>query len=241
MKFPAVCRRCWRAAVNLLSPKDTVRGETVESLALALDARDPTTHQHALRVKTYAVGLGRHLQLPPTTLRLLEASALLHDIGKVAVPDHILNKPGKLTEDEFNIVKRHTVVGAQIAGRLRLNQVVGDAIRHHHEQWDGRGYPDGLNSHQIPKLARIISVVDAFDAMLEARPYKAARTRAEAILAMYQGKGTQFDPDLVERFIYILPSLEAEVAKIPLESSTFSEQLTQAARAVAPAAGLANN
>src|ERR671920_2158755 len=134
--------------------------ETVEALAVAINAKDQVTHEHVLRVQIYAAGVARLLGCTEAEVEALKAGALLHDIGKIAVPDYILNKPGKLTPDEFEKMKVHTLVGAQILGRVEFPYPVVPVVRSHHERWDGRGYPDGLKGEEIPLTARILSVVD---------------------------------------------------------------------------------
>src|SRR5216684_7065931 len=185
---------------------------TVEALATAIDAKDQTTHCHVRRVQIYAAGLGRLFKLSEPELAALNAGALLHDIGKLAVPDHILNKPGALTTAEFERTKVHTVIGAEILGRVDFPFPVVPVVKHHHERWDGRGYPDGLKGELIPMTARIMSVVDCFDSVREDRPFRAGMTREQAIELLRKGSGTHFDPTVVERFIEHLPRFEMETA-----------------------------
>ncbi|HKY06143.1 MAG TPA: diguanylate cyclase, partial [Blastocatellia bacterium] len=146
-------------------------------------------------------------------IEALKAGALLHDIGKLAVPDYILNKPGKLTPAEFEKMKVHTVVGAQILGRVGFPYPVVPIVRHHHERWDGCGYPDGLRGDEIPITARIMSVVDCFDALHEDRQYRRALTREQAIEFVRKAAGTQFDPQVVRLFLENLPKFEAQVTE----------------------------
>jgi putative nucleotidyltransferase with HDIG domain len=176
----------------------------------------------------------------------LRAGALLHDIGKIAVPDYILNKPGKLTAAEFDQMKFHTIAGAQILGRVEFPYPVVPVVRHHHERWDGKGYPDGLKSEEIPLTARILSVVDCFDAVREDRQYRKGLTREEAINLIMQGSGTQYDPRVVGTFITHLPEFEAEIqahrdVPVPNFGIEAAEQLSEAALKVTPAAGLAED
>src|SRR4051795_1973396 len=190
---------------------------TAEALATAIDAKDQTTHCHVRRVQIYAAGMGEVFDLSPEEIAALKAGALLHDIGKLAVPPHILNKPGPLTHAEFEKMKIHTVVGAQILGRVDFPYPVIPIIRHHHEQWDGRGYPDRLRGEQIPITARIISVVDCFDSVREDRPFRRGMTLDEATALLLRGAGIHFDPSVVEQFIKHLPRLDAETGKLGLQ------------------------
>ncbi|HYO90535.1 MAG TPA: HD domain-containing phosphohydrolase, partial [Pyrinomonadaceae bacterium] len=145
---------------------------TVEALATAIDARDQTTHYHVRRAQIYAAGMGQVFCLSEQEIEALKAGALLHDIGKLAVPDHILNNPGRLTTQEFERMKVHTTVGAEILSRVDFPYPVVPIVRHHHEQWNGLGYPDGLKGEEIPITARIITVVDCFDSVREDRPFR---------------------------------------------------------------------
>jgi diguanylate cyclase (GGDEF)-like protein/putative nucleotidyltransferase with HDIG domain len=190
---------------------------TAEALATAIDAKDQTTHCHVRRVQIYAAGMGKIFGLPVEEIAALKAGALLHDVGKLAVPPHILNKPGPLTPAEFEKMKIHTVVGAQILGRVDFPYPVIPIVRHHHEQWDGRGYPDRLRGEQIPITARIISVVDCFDSVREDRPFRRSMTLDEAIALLLRGAGIHFDPVVVDQFIKNLPRFEAEIAKLGLQ------------------------
>ncbi len=185
---------------------------TVEALATAIDAKDQTTHFHVRRVQIYAEGLGRLLNLSDAEIAALNAGALLHDVGKLAVPDHILNKPGTLTPAEFEKTKIHTVVGAEILGRVNFPYPVVPIVRHHHERWDGKGYPDGLQEEQIPITARIMSVIDCFDSVREDRPFRPGMSREDAIELLRGDAGTQFDPRIVTLFIEHLPRFEADIA-----------------------------
>ncbi len=184
---------------------------TIEALAIAVDAKDEVTHDHVFRVRVYATGLAKLFGLSDLEIEALKAGALLHDIGKIAVPDYILNKPGKLTPAEFEEMKMHTIIGAEILSRVNFPYPVVPIVRHHHERWDGRGYPDGLRGEEIPITARIISVVDCFDAVREDRQYRKAMTREEAIALLQANSGTMYDPDVVAAFIEHLPEFEAEI------------------------------
>ena len=158
---------------------------TVESLALAVDAKDQTTHGHIRRVRAYAVGLARfHGVTDPIELLAIETGALLHDIGKLAIEDFILNKPGKLSQQEFERVKIHSAAGEEILKQIQFPFPVAKYVRSHHERWDGTGYPDQLQGEQIPLGARILTIADSYDAIRSSRPYKPARGKEEASAIM---------------------------------------------------------
>ena len=185
--------------------------KTIEALAIAIDAKDEVTPEHVHRVQIYATGLARLFGLSEPELEALKAGALLHDIGKLAVPDYILNKPGPLTPAEFDKMKVHTIVGAEILERVGFPYPVVPVVRHHHERWDGRGYPDGLRGDEIPITARILTLSDCFDAVREDRNYREAMTRDQAIDMLKEGSGTVFDPNVVRTFLDHLDEFEAEI------------------------------
>lgn len=233
-----------RAQQERISLLEKAHLETIEALAVTINAKDEVTHEHVLRVQIYAAGVARLLGCSEAEIEALRAGALLHDIGKIAVPDYILNKPGKLTAAEFEKMKTHTLVGAQILGRVAFPYPIVPVVRHHHERWDGRGYPDGLQGEEIPLTARILSVVDCFDAVREDRQYRKGMTREEAIEYLMSNSGSQYDPRVTGTFITHLPEFEAEImAHRNVPQPTFGiepgEQLSEAACLVAPAAGLA--
>lgn len=218
--------------------------ETIEALAVAINAKDEVTHEHVLRVQLYAAGVARLLNCSDAEIEALRAGALLHDIGKIAVPDYILNKPGKLTAAEFEKMKMHTIVGAQILGRVDFHYPVVPIVRHHHERWDGCGYPDGLQGEDIPLTARILTVVDCFDALREDRQYRRGLTREEAVDFLLKNSGSQYDPKVVGIFITHLAEFEAEIAAhkgrpLPTFGIESVEKLSEAAQKVIPGAGLA--
>ena len=174
---------------------------TIEALAHAIDAKDAVTHGHIRRVQTLAVALAARVGLQDEQqLRAIEAAALLHDIGKLAVPEHILNKPSKLTAAEFERMKSHARVGAEILSEVDFPYPVVPIVRHHHESWDGTGYPDGLSGADIPIGARILSVVDCFDALTSDRPYRRALSALEALAIIGSRSGSMYDPAMVEAF-----------------------------------------
>lgn len=190
---------------------------TVEALATAIDAKDQTTHCHVRRVQVFAAGMGKVFGLSDGDIQALRAGALLHDIGKLAVPDHILNKPGRLTVAEFEKMKVHTTVGAEILSRVDFPYPVVPIVRHHHEQWNGLGYPDGLKGEEIPITARILSVVDCFDSVREDRPFRPGMSRDEASTLLLRGAGVTFDPTVVDKFLANLQRFEDEIAALNLD------------------------
>ncbi len=171
---------------------------TIEGLALAIDAKDHTTHQHLHRVRTYVIELAKDLGLEGEDLDALRAAALLHDIGKLAVPDHIISKPGRLTPEEFEKMKIHPIVGADILERVSFPYPVAPIVRAHHEKWNGKGYPDGLKGEEIPLGARILAAVDCLDALASDRQYRNALPLDDAMKAIAAESGTSFDPKVVE-------------------------------------------
>jgi len=171
---------------------------TIEALALAIEAKDHTTHDHLYRVRKYALKLAKDLAIKPEELEALRAAALLHDIGKLAVPEHIINKPGRLTPEEFDKMKIHPLVGAEILKRVNFPYPVVPIVEAHHEKWDGSGYPYGLSGEEIPIGARILAVVDCLDALASDRQYRRALPMPEAFQYVCEGSGTHFDPIVIE-------------------------------------------
>src|SRR5580692_4595001 len=171
---------------------------TIESLALAIEAKDQTSHKHLQRVRVFAVGLAKELQFSEDEIEALRAAALLHDIGKLAIPEHIINKPGRLTPEEFEKMKIHTVVGAEILQRVAFPYPVAPIVRSHHERWDGTGYPDALKGEQIPKGARVLAAVDCLDALASHRQYRNAMSLDAAVENVASMSGSAFEPRIVE-------------------------------------------
>jgi putative nucleotidyltransferase with HDIG domain len=175
---------------------------TIETLAMAIDAKDQVTHGHIRRVQEQSVSLARKMGVDDELLiRAIEAASLLHDMGKLAIPESILNKPGKLTSDEFETMKTHSSVGADILAAIEFPYPVVPIVRHHHENWDGSGYPKGLSGPDIPIGARILSVVDCFDALTSDRPYRARMSEADAMTILLERRGSMYDPLVVDVFI----------------------------------------
>ncbi len=173
---------------------------TLKALVRTLEAKDPYTGQHSQRVTRVAVGLARHAGCSPYDVEALNFAGHLHDIGKIGIRDQILMKPGRLTDVEYEIIKSHPVIGEEIVAHLGLLPMEKAIIRHHHERWDGGGYPDGLAGEDIPTLSRILAVADTFDAMTSNRPYRQAMDGEEALKEVVKNAGTQFDPAAVEAF-----------------------------------------
>jgi len=187
----------------------------VKALALAIEAKDNTTPEQVERIQAYSEGLARALSMTALEIQAVKTAALLHDIGNLAVPEHILSKPGRLSYEEYERLKNHPVVGARIISDVAFPFPVAPLVLSHHERWDGRGYPAGLKAADIPLGARILSVVDCFTSMLTERPYRPSHTYAEAIATLRENGGSTLDPDLVEKFIEILPSIEAHLHQAP--------------------------
>jgi diguanylate cyclase (GGDEF)-like protein/putative nucleotidyltransferase with HDIG domain len=199
-----------------LSELNTLYMSTIETLAMAIDAKDQITHGHIRRVQTYAVGLARKMGVSDESLiRAIEAAALLHDMGKLAVPEYILNKPGPLTPAEFERMKLHASIGADILSAINFPYPVVPMVRHHHENWDGSGYPDGLASTAIPIGARILSVVDCFDALTSDRPYRPRLSDNDALEILLSRRGTMYDPLVVDTFIRVHHDIAPESLPAP--------------------------
>jgi len=185
---------------------------TIESLALAIDAKDQYTHQHIIRVQRYAVALASAMGLEGDDLQGVKTGALLHDIGKLGVPEYVLLKPGPLTAEEFDKVKKHPEIGAAILDPVVFPWPVLPAVRHHHEKWDGTGYPDGLKGEGIPLIARIMAVADVYDALTSTRSYRGAKTHEQAIAIITKDSNRHFDPAVVDVFLTIIDGVVQEMA-----------------------------
>jgi putative nucleotidyltransferase with HDIG domain len=178
--------------------------EAIESLNATVEAKDPYTAGHSLRVQELAVAIGTELGLTGPRLESLRLAGLFHDIGKLAVPDAVLTKPARLTPEEFSLIQQHSEAGARIVGKLGPLRDAVPMIRHHHERWDGRGYPDALAGVDIPLEAAIVGLADAWDAMTTDRPYQPALSIRAAIEEIRAGRGTQFAPEVVDAFLATL-------------------------------------
>ena len=209
---------------------------TIEGLAMAIEAKDTDTHRHLMRVRVYVTELSKIMGLDPSVTKALITASYLHDIGKLAVPEYIINKPGKLTPEEFEKMKIHPVVGADILERVRFPYPVVPIVRSHHEAWDGSGYPDGLKGEEIPIGARLLTVVDCFDALASDRPYRKAMPLDQAMEMVKSRAGIQFDPEIVallEEHYFKLDALaNQQIEEMPpLETELYIE------RGAAPGAG----
>lgn len=174
------------------------------ALANAVEAKDPCTEEHLERMVIYSSGMAKHIGLSHEVKTALESAGILHDIGKIGISESILCKPGPLTKEEFEKMKEHTIIGEEIVEPLRFSDFIAPAVRGHHERWDGSGYPDGLAGEEINIGARIISIIDAYDAMTSDRPYRRSMPKEKAINILQEGKGTQWDAKLVESFIEMI-------------------------------------
>ncbi len=214
---------------------------TIEALALAIEAKDHTTHEHLQRVRVYAIEVAKELGVDGPELEALHAAALLHDIGKLAVPEHIISKPGRLTPEEFEKMKIHTLVGAEILERVRFPYPVVPIVRAHHEKWDGSGYPMGLKGAEIPIGARILSAVDYLDALASDRQYRRALPLRDVMQKLAAESGKSFDPKVVDvlqkRYQYLERLAVAKAGQDPTGPLSTSIKI---ARGLEPAAGFEN-
>lgn len=200
-----------RSALRLRELYNTLDGaeHVIFSLATAVEAKDSFTERHTQRVGESARLLGERLGLPEQTLETLYRGGMIHDIGKIGVADSILHKPGPLNESELPQMQAHVAIGESIVRPLRSTSGLLPIIRHHHERFDGSGYPDGLRAREIPRVARIVSVCDAFDALVNDRPYRTRCSTEQALAVLRAGAGTQWDPETVELLASELPRVQA--------------------------------
>ena len=192
---------------------DKTQQRAIETLAEAIDTKDGTAVGHLQRVKRHVRLLAEALECPEADIRTLELASVLHDVGKVRVPDYILRKPSRLTQHEFSEIASHAIIGAEIISRAKLPQPVEQIVLSHHEHWDGSGYPRGLKGEQIPLLARILTLVDCFNALLTDRPYRDAMSVDEAVEVLREERGKIFDPRVVDAFLVTLPGLRQELRR----------------------------
>lgn len=182
--------------------------KTIKSIAQALDAKDKYTHGHSMRVTLYSLALAKVLNLDDSILEEIEITGLLHDIGKIAIPEKILLKPGKLTDEEYEIIKTHPELGEKLVEGIEKLSIISSWLKSHHERYDGHGYPEGLIGEAIPISSRIIAIADTYDAMTSTRSYRSALTHKNAMEEIIRCSGTQFDPALAELFVGISTEIE---------------------------------
>jgi putative nucleotidyltransferase with HDIG domain len=227
----AISYLTFRTTLGRLEDANTHLGEvnslylsTIETLAMAVDAKDQVTHGHIRRVQRYALGLAEALGVnDEKQIKAIEAAALLHDMGKLAIPEYILNKPGRLTPLEFDKMKLHAGIGADILSSIDFPYPVVPIVRHHHENWDGSGYPDGIRGTAIPLGARILSVVDCYDALTSDRPYRPALTSHDALKIVVERRGVMYDPIVVDTFAANLDRLEESARDLGSQSATLKQ------------------
>ncbi len=183
--------------------------KTIRAISNALDTKDSYTNGHSLRVTLYSMIIAKELNLSPEYMEEIEIAGLLHDIGKIAMPKSILCKNGKLTDEEFLVMKSHPVRGEKIVINIKKLQKISEWVKAHHEKWDGNGYPDGLKGEEIPLAGRIIALADTYDAMTSTRPYRTALSHETAVSEIRRCSGTQFDPNLAEIFVHVADKIDA--------------------------------
>jgi putative nucleotidyltransferase with HDIG domain len=199
---------------DMVQTIESTYDQSLQALSSALDSRDNETHGHSFRVTSYAIRLGQALGIEGVQLGLLARGALLHDVGKIGVPDAILLKPGKLTDEEWVIMRKHVHTGYQMLNHIEFLQLSLDVVKHHHESWDGSGYPNGLRGEEIPLFARIFAICDTYDAITSDRPYRKSRTYAEARAEITRCSGTQFSQEVVEAFLRIPEAEWTEIQRM---------------------------
>ena len=196
-------------AISLTNPYEAL----LDALARTMAIRDGDMNQHGQRVRRYAMALAAAAGITDdSTIDALDAASLLHDIGKLGIPDTVLHKPGPLTADEYELVKRHVVIGADILSAVDSSGGLRLMVRHHHENWDGTGYPDRLRGEHIPIGARVLAIADCYDALTSDRPYRRALAPAPAAAMIAARRGTMYDPSIVDAFLSIVHSLQSEPA-----------------------------
>lgn len=214
--------------------------DQLRSLVIAVDNKDRYTRRHSEEVTAYALSIARTMELDEPMMRDIYVSGMLHDLGKIGVPDRILRKPGKLAPDEVRAIQQHPVMGALIVGALLDNQRIVDGVRHHHERFDGKGYPDALAGDVIPFIARILAVADVFSALTTDRPYRRGMTSEEALEIIQLGAGTQFDPRVVTVFCRIQPDQPCKIEASPPAEPAAIHSNGHSAKVAAAAAGAHN-
>lgn len=196
------------AKTQILQDLSELFYKTIKSIAQALDAKDQYTHGHSMRVTLYSLALAKKLNLPDTLLEEIETTGLLHDIGKIAIPEKILLKPGKLTDEEYEIIKTHPELGQKLVDGIEKLSLISNWLKSHHERYDGQGYPEGLKGEEIPISSRIIAIADTYDAMTSSRAYREALPHQAAMDEIIRCSGSQFDPNLAALFLKISDEIE---------------------------------
>lgn len=210
---------------HLLTQLQTTYVSTLRSLISIIEAKDPYTKGHTERVAAYSIAIANRMAFDDEELRTVMFGSLLHDIGKMGILDEIINKPGPLTADEWELMRAHPVVGAQIVEKMEFLNDTIDIVRHHHESWNGKGYPDGLRGEDIPLKARIVTVADSFDAMTTDRPYRKALSLDEAVHRLEEASGVQFDAELVKVFVKYVREKGGDLARVAANGANASDQL----------------
>jgi HD-GYP domain-containing protein (c-di-GMP phosphodiesterase class II) len=214
-----VCGSLTRSLLGRVDELETLNQETIFAFVRAIDARDPYTARHSEKVAAYAVELAHALGLPPADCERIHLSGMLHDVGKVALERSVLHKPGVLSQDEWDEVRKHPALSAHIIGAVARFAIYVPGARHHHERYDGGGYPDGLAGEAIPLDARVLAVADAYDAMTSDRSYRPALSHAQALARLQADAGTQFDPACVAAFARLdLDPRQDDESLVPLLS-----------------------
>ena len=221
--------------IDHLAKVNRVYVGAIEALAHAVDVKDEVTHDHTRRVQDLAVNLARAIGVEDEEeIQAIKAASLLHDVGKLAIPEHILNKPGRLTPAEYEIMKRHAPIGADILSVVGFPFAIAPIVRNHHENWDGSGYPDGVAGERIPIGSRILAVVDCYDALTSDRPYRARMEDSEALNIIGDRRGTMYDPRVVDAFFSLRGASMAVDASPSLANRSPSALLTPLRRGEEP-------
>ena len=200
-----------QAKLSMALQQVQMGNETILAIAKTVDAKDERTSQHSQRVSEYSAMIAREYGFTEAEQENIRKAALLHDIGKIGIPDSVLNKPGRLTDDEYAVMKTHVTRGAEILKDLTLIDHVVEGARYHHERYDGRGYPDGLKGEDIPLYGRIIAIADAFDAMTANRVYRKRQDFDYVMGELHKGRGTQFDPELLDIFLKLIDDKKIDI------------------------------
>ncbi|PIU83180.1 MAG: hypothetical protein COS68_05385 [Elusimicrobia bacterium CG06_land_8_20_14_3_00_38_11] len=190
-----------RTGISPHHSQEDIYLEVLSALAEAIEAKDHSTRGHSERMVKFVSYVAKNMGMTKQELKDLEMAATLHDVGKIGIDKSVFLKPGKLTPEEYEIIKKHSTIGANIISRVSFLKGAAEYVKHHHERWDGNGYPDKLKGNDIPLGSRILAVVDSFDAMMSERPYKKAMTLSEAFVELKKNSGAQFDAKVVEEFL----------------------------------------